>query len=60
MSNAASIICSPMKPNLDRFSQPLHYEGRNLEREQELEAERADYWQDRRADREADEVIPPE
>lgn len=32
--------------NLDRFSQPLPYEGRDLERELEIAAERADNEED--------------
>ena len=38
--------------NLDRFSEPTPWEGRDLEREQEIEAERADRWQDEEIDRE--------
>jgi hypothetical protein len=45
-----------MKANLDRFSEPMPWENEaDADRQQEIEAERADRWHDQAVDREADE-----
>lgn len=41
-----------MTPPLDRFKEPSPNDHRDLEREQEIEAELADRWQDQEVDRE--------
>ncbi len=40
--------------NLDRFQPPNRNDERDLDREEQIELEKADMWQDQKVDREAD------
>lgn len=43
--------------NLDRFQPPNRNDERDFDREEEIELEKADMWQDQKVDREADDSL---